>query len=130
MNSVVLVESQGSCALVRIARLQKIDRRDNMIFTVHLNRLIDENTPLEQSKIETCLQVQEAYKYQKVTKISCDIWSRFKVGVKRIHRNPDRSRIHRGSVRIFEDPWIRGSKKKKKNRQLWRACAVRAQLRA
>ena len=47
----------------------------DMIFTVHLNRLIDENTPLEQSTIETCLQ--EAYKYQKVTKISCDIWSRF-----------------------------------------------------
>ena len=42
-----------------------------MNFTVHLNRLIDENTPLEQSTIETCLQ--EAYKYQKVTKISCDI---------------------------------------------------------
>ena len=60
----------------RIARLQKFDRRDNMIFTVHLNRLIDENTPLEQSTIETCLQ--EAYKYQKVTKISCDIWSRSK----------------------------------------------------
>ena len=53
MNSVVLVESQGSCALVRIARLQKFDRRDNIIFTVHLNRLIDENTPLEQSTIET-----------------------------------------------------------------------------
>ena len=50
MNSVVLVESQGSCALVRIVRLQKFDRRDNMIFTVHLNRLIDENTPLEQSR--------------------------------------------------------------------------------
>ena len=47
-----------------------------MIFTVHPNRLIDENTPLEQSTIETCLQ--EAYKwYQKVTKISCDIGSRF-----------------------------------------------------
>ena len=75
MNSVVLVESQGSCAFVRIARLQKFDKRDNIIFTVHLNRLIDENTPLEQSTIETCLQ--EAYKYQKVTKISCDIWSRF-----------------------------------------------------
>ena len=76
MNSVVLVENQGSCALVRIARLQKFERRrDNMIFTVHLNRLIDENTSLEQSTIETCLQ--EAYKYQKVTKISCDIWSRF-----------------------------------------------------
>ena len=75
MNSVVLVESQGSCALVRIVLLQKFDRRDNMIFTVHLNRLIDENTPLEQSTIETCLQ--EAYKYQKVTKISCDIGSRF-----------------------------------------------------
>ena len=75
MNSVVLVESQGSCALVRIVRLQKFDRRDNMIFTVHLNRLIDENTLLEQSTIETCLQ--EAYKYQKVTKISCDIESRF-----------------------------------------------------
>ena len=45
-----------------------------MIFTVHLNGLIDENTPLEQSTIETCLQ--EAYKYQKVTKISCDIGSR------------------------------------------------------
>ena len=44
-----------------------------MIFTVHLNRLIDEKTPLEQSTIETCLQ--EAYKYQKVTKISCDIGS-------------------------------------------------------
>ena len=41
-----------------------------MIFTHHLNRLIDENTPLEQSTIETCLQ--EAYQYQKVTKISCD----------------------------------------------------------
>ena len=70
MNSVVLVESQGNCALVRIARLQKFDRMDNMIFTVHLNRLIDENTPLEQSTIETCLQMQEAYKYkyQKVTK--------------------------------------------------------------
>ena len=74
LNSVVLVESQGSCALVRIARLQKFDRRDNMIFTVHLNRLIDDNTPLEQSTIETCLQ--EVHKYQKVTKISCDIWSR------------------------------------------------------
>ena len=49
--------------------------RDNMIFTVHLNRLSDENTPLEQPTIETCLQ--EAYKYQKVTKISCDIGSRF-----------------------------------------------------
>ena len=36
---------------------------------------VDENTPLEQSTIETCLQ--EAYKYQKVMKISCDIWSRF-----------------------------------------------------
>ena len=42
-----------------------------MIFTVHLNRLIDENTLLEQSTIEACQQ--EAYKYQKVTKISCDI---------------------------------------------------------
>ena len=50
-----------------------------MIFTVHLNGLIDENTPLEQSTIETCLQMQEAYKYkyQKVTKISCDIGSWF-----------------------------------------------------
>ena len=49
-----------------------------MIFTVHLgNRLIDENTPLGQSTIETCLQ--EAYKYQKVTKISCDIGSSLKV---------------------------------------------------
>ena len=48
-----------------------------MIFTVHLNRLIDKNTPLEQSKIETYLHVQEADKYQKVTKISCDIGSRF-----------------------------------------------------
>ena len=75
MNNVVLEESQGSCALVRIVRLQKFDRRDNMIFTVHLHRLIDENTPLEQSTIETCLQ--EAYKYQKVTKISYDIGSRF-----------------------------------------------------
>ena len=52
-----------------------LTRRDNMIFAVHLNRLIDENTPLEQSTIETCQQ--EAYKYQKVTKISCDIGSRF-----------------------------------------------------
>ena len=77
MNSVVLVESQGSCALVRIVRLQKFDRRDNMIFTVHLNRLIDENTPLGQSTIETCLQEFEAYKYQKVSKISCNIGSRF-----------------------------------------------------
>ena len=75
MNSVVLVESQGSCVLVRIVRLQKFDRRDSMIFTVHLNRLIDENTPLEESTIETFLQ--EAYKYQKVKKISCDIGSRF-----------------------------------------------------
>ena len=75
MNRVVLTESQGSCALVRIVRLQKFDRRDNMLFTVHLNQLIDENTPLEQSTIETCLQ--EAYKYQKVAKISCDIGSRF-----------------------------------------------------
>ena len=56
MNSVVLVESQGSYALVRIVQLQKFDRRDNIIFTVHLNRLIDENTPLEQSTIETCPQ--------------------------------------------------------------------------
>ena len=39
-----------------------------MIFTVHLNRLIDENTPLEQSTIETCNCLQEAHKYQKVTK--------------------------------------------------------------
>ena len=44
-----------------------------MIFIVHLNRLIDENIPLEQSTIETCLH--EAYKYQKVTKISRDIVS-------------------------------------------------------
>ena len=71
MNSLILVESQGSCALVRIVRLQKFDRRDNMIFTVHLNGLIDENTPLGHSTIETCLQ--EANKYQNVTKISCDI---------------------------------------------------------
>ena len=28
---------------------------------------------------------------------------------------PGSIRIRRGSVRIFEDPWIRGSKKKKKN---------------
>ena len=71
------MESEGSCALVRIVRLQKFDRKDSMIFTVHLNRLIDENTPLGQSTIETCLQ--EAYKYQKVTctKVSCDIGSRF-----------------------------------------------------
>ena len=48
-----------------------------MIFTVHLNRLINENTPMEQSTIETCRRLQEAYKYQKVTKISCDIGSRF-----------------------------------------------------
>ena len=75
MNSVVLAESQGSCALVRIVLLQKFDRRDNMIFTVHLNQLIDENTPLEQSTIETCLQ--EAYKYQKGAKFSCDFGSRF-----------------------------------------------------
>ena len=38
----------------------------NMIFTVHLNGFIDENTPLEHSTIETCLQ--EAYKYQKLRK--------------------------------------------------------------
>ena len=50
-RAVVLVESQGSCALVRIVRLQKFDRRDNMNFTVHLNRLIDENTPLGRSKL-------------------------------------------------------------------------------
>ena len=67
MNSVVLVESRGSCALVRIVRLQKFDRRDNIIFTVHLNRLIDENTPLEQSTIETCLQVPESYEKFPVT---------------------------------------------------------------
>ena len=98
MNSVVLVESQGNCALVRIARLQNFDRMDNMIFTVHLNRLIDENTPLEQSMIETCLQ--EAYKYQKVTKISCDIWSRFEASwldcVRIDERDDDRS--HRVSA--------------------------------
>ena len=75
MNSVVLAESQGSCALVRIVWLQKFDRRDNILFTVHPNQSIDENTPLDQSTIETCLQ--EAYKYQKVAKISCDIESRF-----------------------------------------------------
>ena len=47
--------------------------------TVHLIRLIDENTPLEQSTIETCLQEAyiQGYKYQKVTKISCDIGLRF-----------------------------------------------------
>ena len=79
MSSVVLAESQGGgCALVRIVRLQKYDRRD-MLFTVHLNRLIDENTPLEQSTIETCLQ--EAYEYQKVAKISCDIGSRFELRI-------------------------------------------------
>ena len=56
----------------------------------------------------------------------------FGLGVKRIHRNPDRS----GSAEDpFESSKIHGSvdqkkKKKKKNRQLWRACAVRAQLRA
>ena len=93
MNSVVLVESQGSCALVRIVRLQKFDRRDNMIFTVHLNRLIDENTPLEQSTIETCLQ--EAYKYQEVTKISCDIGSRFDASWLRHDDERDDDRSHR-----------------------------------
>ena len=77
MNSVVLVQSQGSGALVRIIRLQKFDRRVTTCSShVHLNRLIDENTPLEQSTIETCLQ--KAYKYKKVAKISCDIGSRFK----------------------------------------------------
>ena len=48
-------------AALWFVRLQKFDRRDNMIFTVHLNRLIDENIPLEQSTIEACQQ--EAYKY-------------------------------------------------------------------
>ena len=96
MNSVVLVESQGSCALVRIVRLQKFDRRYNMIFTVHLNRLIDENTPLEQSTIETCLQ--EAYKYQKVTKIF--LWHRVKVrsivtGLRHDGSERDDDRSHR-----------------------------------
>ena len=56
MNSVVLAESQRSCALVRTVWLQKFDRRDNMLFTVHLNRLIAENIPLQQSTIEPCLQ--------------------------------------------------------------------------
>ena len=75
MNSVVLVESQGSCALVRIVRLQKfqqegqhdlhsppqpIDWREHTIGAVH-----DRNLPTQ------------ANKYQKVTKISCNIWSRF-----------------------------------------------------
>ena len=40
-HCVVLVESQGSCALLRIVRLQKFDRRDNMIFTVHLDHSTD-----------------------------------------------------------------------------------------
>ena len=79
MNSVVLVESQGSCALVRIVRLQKFDRRDNMIFTVHLNRLIDDNTPLGQSTIETCLQEAYMYKYQKVESYENFLWHRVKV---------------------------------------------------
>ena len=38
MNSVVLAESQGNCALVRIVRLQIFDRSDNMHFTVHLKK--------------------------------------------------------------------------------------------
>ena len=36
------------------------------------------------------------------------------LGVKRNPPKPGSIRIRRGSVRIFEDPWIRGSKKKKK----------------
>ena len=64
MNSVVRVEGQGSCALVRIVRLQKFDRRDNMIFTVHLNRLIDEHTigAVHDRNLPTrSLQVPESY---------------------------------------------------------------------
>ena len=109
MNSVVLMESQGSCALVRIALLQKFDRMDNMIFTVHLNRLIDENTPLEQSTIETCLQ--EAYRYQKVTKISCDIWSRFEASwldcVRIDERDDDRSHRRVSIMSSLDAGWFR-----------------------
>ena len=35
-----------------------------MIFTVRLNRLIDENTPLEQSTIETCLESTRSLQVQ------------------------------------------------------------------
>ena len=76
MNSVALVQSQGSCALVRIVRLQKVDRRDNMIFTVHLNRLID-CVDEKQSTIETCLQ--EAYKVQVPESYENFLWHRVKV---------------------------------------------------
>ena len=78
MNSVVLVQSQGSGALVRIVRLQKFDRRGTTCSShIPLNRLIDENTPLEQSTIETCLQ--EAYNWH--VQESCEnfLWHRFKV---------------------------------------------------
>ena len=42
---VVLVQSQESCALVRIVRLQKFDRRANMLFTVWLTRTHHWNSP-------------------------------------------------------------------------------------
>ena len=100
MNSVVLVESQGSCALVRMVRLQKFDWRDNMIFTVHLNRLIDENTPLEQSTIETCLQ--EAYKSRKLRKFPVTSgqgskhhdWTASRKGAlkKKLHQQPQKKK--------------------------------------
>ena len=74
-----------------------------MIFTVHLNRLIDENTPLGQSTIETCQQ--EAYKYQKVTKISCDIGSRFEAscmtGLRHDDERDDDRSHHRVSIMTF-----------------------------
>ena len=41
---------------------------------------------------------------------------------------PGSIRIRRGSVRIFEDPWIRGSKKKKKKSPALLACMMSRSL--
>ena len=113
MNSVVLVERQGRCALVRIARLQKFDRRNNMIFTVHLNRLIDENTPLEQSTIETCLQEAYNYKVQVPESYENFLWHLVKVRsiVTRLRhdheRDDDRSHRRVSIMSSLDAGWFR-----------------------
>ena len=78
MNSVVLVESQESRKLRFGSNRTAPKIWQEGQHDLHSHASTDWLTrthQLEQSTIETCLQ--EAYKYQKVTKISCDIWSRF-----------------------------------------------------
>ena len=77
-----------------------------MLFTVHLNQLIDEKTPLEQSTIETCLQ--EGYKYQN---LSCENFLLHRVKVRSImtglRHDDDRSHRRVSIMSSLDTGWFR-----------------------